>query len=93
MPSQKTTVYSKFKNKTKNKSNSRKVSNKKINPWNKYGSVYSSKHKKYYRLGSPQSIKVIVNELYRDKEWKKRVNYMMNNNGSFAMQLKKHLKN
>jgi hypothetical protein len=56
--------------------------------WGKYGSVFNPNSNSYVRIGSLQSLNVIVNILERDAEWKKKIDYMMNQKGPFGKQLR-----
>lgn len=73
--------------KRQNKTNKRTYSN---NIWGNYGHVFNAKTNKYVRLGSSESLRVI-NELEHDKEWEKRVNYIIKNHGVFGKKLEKYL--
>lgn len=60
--------------------------------WGNYGRVWSPKKQKFIYLGSKESIKVIVDDLKHTKEWKKRVNYLMNKyKKGFGDKLKKYI--
>lgn len=56
--------------------------------WGYYGSVFSNKHNHYARLGSHEAFTIIRDELTRDEEWYKRINYMSKRNGEWAKQIK-----
>lgn len=58
--------------------------------WGNYGKVLNPKTKKYVRLGSPLSMNAIYN-LEHNSEWKKRVNYIIENHGVFGQKLKNYL--
>ena len=73
---------------SKNKTCHLHSSESKKDIWGKFGSVYSPKRKHYVRLGSPQSFNVIKNELVRDKEWYKRVKFMIKRKSEFSNKLK-----
>jgi hypothetical protein len=71
----------------KAKSMSNKIQGK-FGIWGKFGSVYSPKKKHYLRLGSSDSFNVIRDELERDEEWYKRVQFMAKRGGLFGDKLK-----
>ena len=58
--------------------------------WGNYGKVLNPKTKKYVRLGDPQSMSAIY-ELEHNDEWKRRVQYIIENHGVFGEKLKKYL--
>ena len=58
--------------------------------WDIYGRVLNPKTKKYIRIGSSESMKVI-SELEKNNEWKKRVNYIVTHHKCFGEKLKKYL--
>ena len=73
------------KNITNNKSKKVKhvydKKNGKYGIWGVYGSVYSPKRQHYIRIGGVLSFNVIRDELERDDEWYKRVQYMASKRG------------
>lgn len=73
---------------SKNKTAKKQISLTPINVWHKFGSVYSPLKKKYVRLGSNESFKVLQNELPRDEEWHTRVQFMSEKNNDFGNKLK-----
>lgn len=60
--------------------------------WGNYGKVLNPKTKKYVRLGDPQSMSAIY-ELEHNDEWKRRVQYIIENHGSFGKKLETYLHN
>ena len=76
--------------KKNNKSKSKKVKINKI--WGHYGYVLDPKSGYHIRLGTSKSMKAISN-LKRDKEWHKRVNYVIKQQGEFGKKLQQYLKN
>lgn len=58
--------------------------------WGYYGKVLNPKTLKYIRIGSPQSMTAIYNLEHND-EWKKRVNYIIENHGIFGKKLDTYL--
>lgn len=79
--------------KKRKKTENNKIKSKPTNLiWGKLGSVLSPKSKKYVRLGTSKSLKIIRDELIRDKEWFKRVKFMSSRVNNFGNQLKKLLK-
>jgi hypothetical protein len=58
--------------------------------WGYYGKVLNPKTLRYVRIGSPQSMTAIYNLEHND-EWKKHVNYIIENHGIFGEKLKKYL--
>ena len=58
--------------------------------WDIYGRVLNEKTKKYIRIGSSESMKVI-SELEKNNEWKKRVNYIITHDKCFGEKMKKYL--
>ena len=79
---------SKSNNKTK-KNNIEYTSNyNKI--WDNYGYILNIKTNKYVRIGSNESMKAI-NQLEHNSEWKKRVEYIINNHNSFGKKLEEYL--
>ena len=58
--------------------------------WGSYGKVLNPKTLKYVRIGSPQSMTAIYNLEHND-EWKKRVDYIIENHGIFGKKLDTYL--
>jgi hypothetical protein len=56
-----------------------------------FGKVWSPKLKKYIRIGGSPSLKVIRDELTRDDEWYKRVNFLVKNKGKMGDNIRKML--
>lgn len=61
------------------------------NPWSGFGLVFSPVTKRYCRLGGDRSLDIIFNELIRDNEWERRVNYMIQRGNRFSKELQKRL--
>ena len=61
--------------------------------WGYYGSVFSTEQNRYIRLGSPLAFSIIRDELKRDEEWHKRIQYMANREGDWAKKIKTLLEN
>lgn len=61
-----------------------------IKIWGNYGFVFNIETKKYVRLGGYPSMKAI-SILKKNKEWYKRVNYIIKHNQLFGIKLKKYL--
>jgi hypothetical protein len=61
------------------------MNNNKI--WGIYGSVFSSKHNHYVRLGSPLAFTVIRDELTRDEEWYRRIKFMSKREGEWGIRM------
>lgn len=79
---------SKKTRKIRQKTKTQKTMNAASNPWIQYGMVWSPRTKKFVRIGSPLSIGVIRNELERNNEWRKRVQYLCERGGKFGEKLK-----
>jgi hypothetical protein len=77
-------------NNNSNNSNNNNLLGGYNNIWDNYGRVLNTKTNKYIRLGSNKSMRVI-NELEHNDEWKKRVEYIINNHGVFGKKLEKYL--
>lgn len=84
-------MTNKSKVKRSNISKNKTYKNKQGNViWDIYGRVLNPKTKKYIRIGSSESMKVI-SELEKNNEWNKRVNYIITHNNFFGEKLKKYL--
>lgn len=64
------------------------ISNEQI--WGNYGKVLNPKTLRYVRIGSPQSMTAIYN-LEHNNEWKKRVDYIIENHSVFGKKLDTYL--
>ncbi len=60
--------------------------------WGIYGKVLNPNTNKYVRIGSNESMKVIY-DLERNREWEKRVHYIIEHHKGFGKKLENYLKN
>jgi hypothetical protein len=75
----------------KSKSRSSGIPTGKYGVWGKIGSVYSPKLRRYVRLSPGVAVNVIVNELPRNSEWHRRVNYIVKQRTPTGKELKRLL--